>query len=342
MGIQNHRSAMVDMAKGVAIILVVYGHCLRGLIAAGIISSQSWLHATDYVIYTFHMPLFFIASGLFFSSSLKKTAWDFWTSRFKNLIYPYFFWSIFTGLLQIALSGSSSINGSMSLSRLMNIVWQPISPFWFLHALFFSNVIIRMLGTIRLYVLLLIFFVLFIALFSLNNALSDITYGLIYFTIGIFVRKQMWISRLPDKVLTTFLAFIIFIAVATLCYVFKVPDRMAPFAAILGVFSVSSACKTLERISSEGIIARLLCKLGEYSMSIFVMHIIVLGFVRTILLHYAGISNIAVIIITAVSAAIAIPVAAQYILIRIGINDWVGLPFSAKKIPIHRPPHILL
>lgn len=43
----TRRSAAIDMAKGVAILLVVYGHCLRGLTGAGVIPPGSWLAVTD-------------------------------------------------------------------------------------------------------------------------------------------------------------------------------------------------------------------------------------------------------------------------------------------------------
>ena len=58
---QQPRIDFIDIAKGIAIILVVYGHCLRGLASANVVSTNSWLIITDYTIYTFHMPVFFDA-----------------------------------------------------------------------------------------------------------------------------------------------------------------------------------------------------------------------------------------------------------------------------------------
>ena len=54
---RNHnRKQWLDIAKGIAIILMVIGHTSIPNIASNF-------------IYAFHMPLFFIASGLFFSVS---------------------------------------------------------------------------------------------------------------------------------------------------------------------------------------------------------------------------------------------------------------------------------
>lgn len=59
------REAWVDYAKGIGIILVVFGHVNRGLYSAGIQLSGSSYLLTDSIIYSFHMPLFFFLSGLF-------------------------------------------------------------------------------------------------------------------------------------------------------------------------------------------------------------------------------------------------------------------------------------
>ncbi|EPJ4139137.1 acyltransferase family protein [Klebsiella pneumoniae] len=65
------RETWVDYAKGIGIILVVFGHANRGLYSSGIYISPEIYHYLDNVIYSFHMPLFFFLSGLFFVSSIK-------------------------------------------------------------------------------------------------------------------------------------------------------------------------------------------------------------------------------------------------------------------------------
>ncbi|WP_162779036.1 acyltransferase family protein, partial [Klebsiella pneumoniae] len=57
------RETWVDYAKGIGIILVVFGHANRGLYSSGIYISPEIYHYLDNVIYSFHMPLFFFLSG---------------------------------------------------------------------------------------------------------------------------------------------------------------------------------------------------------------------------------------------------------------------------------------
>lgn len=74
----KQRISWIDVTKGIAIYLVILGHSLIGL------------KVNDY-IFAFHMPLFFIASGLLFrEKSIKKTI----TGNIKKLLVPYYITSV--------------------------------------------------------------------------------------------------------------------------------------------------------------------------------------------------------------------------------------------------------
>ncbi|MBC7755034.1 MAG: acyltransferase family protein [Bdellovibrio sp.] len=62
----NLRTLWVDYAKALGIMLVVYGHVTRGLYNAQIPMNENLFKLIDSIIYSFHMPLFFFLSGLFF------------------------------------------------------------------------------------------------------------------------------------------------------------------------------------------------------------------------------------------------------------------------------------
>ncbi|WP_440980291.1 acyltransferase family protein (plasmid) [Sphingomonas pseudosanguinis] len=326
------RSAMVDMAKGIGIILVVYGHCLRGLSSAGFIPQDSPLLVTDYIVYTFHMPLFFIASGLFFSKSLQKSNRNFWIRQIKNILYPYFFWSLFCGSIQIILSSSSVTNGGMSLSRLSQILWSPISPFWFLYALFFCYFISWFLKNIPIVIKTTIFCILFIiSFYTIGGVINDVFYGLLYFSIGIFIQKHKFIRLIPENFGAVLGVSTIFIITAFASYYLGVPERMPFIAAIMGVISTASICRFIEYKLGNGIMVRMLSALGQYSISIYVMHIIFIVFVRTILVKIFMIKSIPAVIIPAVLCGIFFPILIQRILIKFNINNLFGLPFSVLK-----------
>jgi fucose 4-O-acetylase-like acetyltransferase len=58
------RIEIVDAVKGIAMVLVVYGHVAQGLMHRGWWTSPS-ANFQDKYIYSFHMAAFFFVSGLF-------------------------------------------------------------------------------------------------------------------------------------------------------------------------------------------------------------------------------------------------------------------------------------
>lgn len=75
------RNNYFDFIKGIAIILVVFGHCIQ--YGSGILFIANEDYYDDVIfklIYSFHMPLFALISGYFFYKSVRK-------SSFKGIIW---------------------------------------------------------------------------------------------------------------------------------------------------------------------------------------------------------------------------------------------------------------
>ena len=124
----------VNNAKGIGIILVVFGHVWRGIQAKGLLNNTTFLFIDD-IIYSFHMPLFFLISGFFIEKSLSKySRKELLKNKLKTLMYPYFVWSIIQILVNIILSKYT--NNTTDLWAVLKIIYLPIAPFWYLYALF--------------------------------------------------------------------------------------------------------------------------------------------------------------------------------------------------------------
>lgn len=80
------RNTVISVCKGIAIILMVIGH------------AEAPELITNF-IYTFHMPVFFITAGYFFSRKYLDDPWEFCRRRFKGLYIPFLKWSILFLLL---------------------------------------------------------------------------------------------------------------------------------------------------------------------------------------------------------------------------------------------------
>ena len=78
---QTGRNTVISICKAIAIILMVVGHAE----APGLLTC---------FIYTFHMPLFFIAAGYFFSRRYLSDPWTFIRKRLTGLYFPFLKWSL--------------------------------------------------------------------------------------------------------------------------------------------------------------------------------------------------------------------------------------------------------
>ena len=134
------RQAEPDMAKAAGIILVVFGHVLRGLFSAGIVEEEGILAAIDRMIYLFHMPLFFYLSGLFAEKSVMRDGSAAFTRKMaETLLLPLIVWSYIQFTIQFAAGGA--VNNPVSLIGVLTAPFPPRQQFWFLGSLFLISAV---------------------------------------------------------------------------------------------------------------------------------------------------------------------------------------------------------
>lgn len=132
------RLVWVDAGKGVGIFLVVLGHALRGLHEAGLFDPGLFA-AIDSRIYAFHMPLFFVLSGVFFLAALRRTTVpEFLGGRLRRLLYPMILWTYV--FIAFKLLAGSLGNTPLSADDLTALPVPGRWHFWFLWALFLIQV----------------------------------------------------------------------------------------------------------------------------------------------------------------------------------------------------------
>lgn len=324
------RLTLFDLAKGLAIILVVYGHGLRGLVDAGLVAPYSPLRVSDYFIYTFHMPVFFVVSGWLFNAQDKPAA-PFWRSRLLTIVYPYFLWSILQLGAQLLLAGSGAVNHHFDLDRMLMIGWWPVAPFWFLYALFFCHLLGFYLWRVRPEWLVAGGAVLlWLSTMRPSGELGDISYGFTYFAVGMLARARDWQRRVPQGWATATGLSLVYLIVAWACYRAGVAERLAFPAALLGVAATITWSASISRFDCHAPVD-LLSGIGRFSMGIYVMHIFFLAGIRTIMVRLVHVSEPLAILLVAVPLSVIIPAAVQAVLVRWKVNDWVGLPFSANR-----------
>lgn len=111
------RIAYLDIAKALAMFLVVLGHVIVSFDTRGYEAPAAG------IIYSFHTALFMFLSGFFFQSNLRRDFKTLVKDKTRQLLIPYFCWSVICLLLidipmsQFDVSGclSAFIGGGTSL-----------------------------------------------------------------------------------------------------------------------------------------------------------------------------------------------------------------------------------
>lgn len=127
------RLIFLDIAKGIGILFVVLGHiyAFNPNIKNGLF--VVW-------IYSFHMPLFFIISGMLLKyRETDESTIKFVFKRVKGLLVPYFVFSIFTIAVLLLIEGATMSMLIVYIKR--TIAGIGIDTLWFLPVLFFSECI---------------------------------------------------------------------------------------------------------------------------------------------------------------------------------------------------------
>lgn len=137
----KERNPAIDVAKGIAIIAVVIGHVVTSYHNSNLMMDEAIPNYLCKLVYSFHMPLFFMVSGYLVST--KEFVWAFcWPAVRKNLIsygIPYVAFCVFSFVFKLAFSGS--VNTAVSFTDLLLIPLYPIGMMWFLYALLVVSVL---------------------------------------------------------------------------------------------------------------------------------------------------------------------------------------------------------
>lgn len=190
------------LIRGIAIVLVVIGHVIGYNREYGMRqmynSDLSALGLLCDFINTFHMPVFFIASGVAFAVfSNKDTSYmKFARSKFEKLLIPLICWAPPYFIFQNLVKGKH-----FSFLDVVNSVIYPYEIFWFIHALIFATFFSFI--CFKLFKAKLVYFSLSVLLFVLGYG-----YWNIFYAFGVFIASYLPKIRLRLEKVPLTLVFI--------------------------------------------------------------------------------------------------------------------------------------
>lgn len=255
------RVGWIDQVRGFAIILVVLGHVIGGLESLG----GGEKNAVRMAIHTFHMPLFFMISGLLakdHSVLSAKECMHYILKQIISLYIPYLIWGYFFWSVKFFIYSGNESTTLMAGLRLPidNLAW---SPGWFLIALLLVKILDLIFDKVfkdKIFFSIIIWIIL--AIVASQNKWGMIGEGLrfgMYFEFGkVYIRyiKKEW---MPAFLVMFFVGFIL-------------KDSLI-VTTISGMMMAIGLCMSILMIFQEsGSESKLLDVLGADSMIVYTMH----------------------------------------------------------------------
>jgi fucose 4-O-acetylase-like acetyltransferase len=291
----------LDAAKGLGIALIVWGH----------IYSINEPTALQVYVYAFHVPLFFFISGLTFRPE-RNTIQSVFLGKAKSLLLPYLVYAFLGFLFYLAGYTFAQAMGLKIaqfdyglLPPLIGILYGSLgdghlvnTPVWFVVALFCTLLLGQAVNQYVASNLLKLGVALAIAalgywlggLVKLPFSLGPAMLGLVFFQAGVLLksrvfelkaaRKKLWVVLLVSLTVSLFSQINGFVAQAT------------PAVGNLGWFLLFGFAGTFATLAFVQLIeprSRWLAFLGRYSMSIMVIHFLIIKSVKVVLTTLAHI-----------------------------------------------------
>ncbi|WP_407291056.1 acyltransferase family protein [Stutzerimonas zhaodongensis] len=334
----QERNAWVDYAKAIGIILVVYGHVARGVYNAGLPMDESLYLLVDSIIYSFHMPLFFFLSGLFFYDSLmKRGKAGLIVNKVDTIVYPFIVWSLLQGVIEVVLSNYT--NGEVTLGQVFSLLWSPRAQFWFLYALFLVFVVCSFAywKADRRYFLPL--WLVFGGLYVLSREFEVGSIGRFIFGNAVFFALGVWFNEIRSFFLSRYVSLTLFWGALFVIgqYLFhmtfglnwEVGGLPVLSLATVSIFFMVSLSMWLGQARMEWLLF-----IGASSMTIYLMHILAGSGVRVLLGSFMGIDSIPVHLIVGTLIGLGAPLVAQVIIKRYDLYFLLAPPksFSASTL----------
>ena len=341
--LQKKRWVFIDSDKGISIILVGFGHCLAVLQDHGLaMDSYPIFKYISVFLYGFRMPLFFIISGVFIASGLKRKGLNgYVTNRMDTILHPLLVW----GVIQISLQLISSryTNTTVSAQNYLDLLIDPrqTGHFWYLNALFcigvlyaFMRVKVKIKPAYQVLVGLVLYcFSAYIHLNNLNYGfITDVCEYYFFFALGDLLSNTL----LEEKNVAWFSSFKVFFPLLAifLCTQYQfarfnlhggvdginyVEHKMPVFflfEALLGCTISINFSFLLQKYNA----LRFLRVIGFHSLFIYCMQIIVMTVSRVLLVNVLKIYNVPTLVFAIWTSGVLLPILIYNICMK--MNMW--------------------
>ena len=268
------RIKWLDIAKGGSIFMVVLYHVTLFTLDSGF--EVGPLEQFNTSVGPIRMPLFFLVSGLFSASLIKRDWQVVLTGRFWNLTYLFFLWSLLFWLFQnFVLSELRDID-PFNISRLLLTWIDPFSSLWFLWALALYTLITKATYGHKVYsasIAAVTFYLSFDFQDQLSFSQASFLRYILFFQIGVWFRDKIFYVMEHHVWYCAGLGLIYFpigFGLAHVEYEVSSYAIMRLTMSLAGVFLVLCICRAIEL---SNVLSIPFIWLGQRTLPIYVLHL---------------------------------------------------------------------
>jgi fucose 4-O-acetylase-like acetyltransferase len=313
------RNPAIDVMRAVAIMLVVFGHVQRGLFQTGQATGIYWdavYLVLDYFIYVFHVPVFFATSGVLLERHAAQTPRQF-ASRIGRLVLLYLIWNTINAIPAVFFAGY--INRSFGKAGYLDAI-NPLHVngiMWFFVALVCAQTLHVL--TRRHHALRLIAIGLAVVVLAFDVDFHGAAYGSLWLLGGAEVARRKLLDDVSCDPWQAGLSAAGYLIAGAACYALGVPSTLAIPPCAFALHALY--CVGQSHVRWPGI----LTMAGKETLSIYVMHVLVVAGLRIALIKVLQVQPSAILIVALTLAVVALPIAAVHLLRRLGVSKWVLL-----------------
>lgn len=290
----NNRMKWLDFARGISVLLVVIGHM------------TSFSYGLGQWIYSFHMPIFFIISGIliYLKNDFDQTLKYIVIKKLKTIIFPYISISLINIIFNFSISlfsKSFSINFifdtlKVAVKQLITtITFDGLLTLWFLPALFIAELLFYFcIQTLRKHILILPLVitavVIFTSLFSMLNfkqyngyllyilkivnIFSRALIGFLFLVIGFFA--ALLIKKLKPQKWVLALFGLVFLIINLILYKYNFVDLHYSIIGNPAIYYLNAICGSLAILIISFLVGKyvkIIPFFGKNSIVIFTTHL---------------------------------------------------------------------
>lgn len=326
----RERNQLVDMLKGYACILVVFGHVIMGIRQATDGGVPTFAVSVEKFIWTFHVALFMFLSGYVYHMNgdwrSKSSVTKFIGHKLLNLGVPYFVFSCIYILINSIMG--AYVNTGFEISDILMLWKTPVAQYWFIYTLMCFFIIFAVAGkwlknwqiTVILVLLQLIMYLFNINLGFLGGAMC-LSFGLGASIDSLYI----------DKLNSYFKVGLVVAHIIIVAILLRTPiNQILLGRQIEACIGVVGSIALISLLAKLNVIKRVLLWICKYSFPIYLLHTIFTAGIR-IVLFKIGVENYYIHVISGMVFGIAFPFIAAKVAEKIQILNFVFYPSKTIK-----------